>query len=140
MAIVFALALALAVPVAAGVASDPVVRAPKSGSQYEGSRQSFLQISGRSIEIMAFRFPCGDTVGRTSLNGLRLRRTPRGYRFHIDSHGLVTYGDDEPDENAAVHVGGRFSRNARTVRGLVRVRTPRCGGTGRLRWRAARVP
>jgi hypothetical protein len=126
-------------PAATRAASDPVVRPPRSGSRYEGSRESLLQISGRSIEIMAFRFPCGDTVGRTSLNGIRLRRTPRGYRFHIDAHGSVTYGDDVPDENAALHVGGRFSRNARTVRGLLRVRTPRCGGTGRLRWRAARV-
>jgi hypothetical protein len=116
------------------------VSAPRSGSHYEGAAHHvLLQISGRSVELMAFTFRCGATKGTISLNDIRLRRGSRGYRFYSASHGLVTYRDGKPDENAEVHVRGLFTRDAKVVRGRFRVETPRCGNTGRVRWRATRV-
>ncbi len=127
-------------PSALASANDPVVRPPRSGSVYNGAAHHVtLQISGRSIEIIAFNFRCDDTKGRVSLNLIKLKRSSRGYRFYSASHGLVTYRDGEPDENAEVHIRGLFTRDAKRVRGRFRVETPRCGNTGRLRWRAARV-
>jgi hypothetical protein len=128
------LAVAPAAPAAAAV------KQPRSGSHYEGAAHHvFLQISGRSIEIVAFSFRCGATKGTVSLNDIRLRRSSRGYRFYSASHGLVTYRDGKPDENAEVHIRGLFTRDAKAVRGRFRVETPRCGNTGRVRWRATRV-
>ena len=135
-----AIAVALVlVTVAAGVAAASV-RAPRSGATYTGPspNDAFLRVSGRSVAILALSFRCGDVSGRTSLNDLRLKRTSRGYRFNADANGNVTYSDDQPDENARVHVSGRFSESARTVRGHIRVRSARCGDTGNLRWRASR--
>lgn len=132
------LALVLALVVAS--AADAAVRPPRSGSQYQAAAHHiFLQISGRSIEIIAFSFRCGDATGRISLNALKLKRSRRGYRFYFVTHGLATYSDGEPDENAEVHIRGLFTRDARAVRGRFRVETPKCGNTGRLRWRATRV-
>jgi hypothetical protein len=120
--------------------ASAAVKPPRSGSQYQGAAHHvFLQISGRSIEIIAFSFRCDGTKGRISLNDIRLKRSSRGYRFYSVLHGLVTYGDGEPDENAEVRIRGLFTRDAKAVRGRFRVITPRCGNTGRLRWRATRV-
>ena len=133
------LALALALPAAAGSATS--VRAPKSGSEYRSGPpfDAVMRIAGRSVEILALSFPCGEVTGRTSLNDFRLKRTSKGYRFNADANGIVSYSDEGPDENAAVHVSGRFALDARTVRGHVRVTSKRCGATGDLKWRAARV-
>jgi hypothetical protein len=98
-----------------------------------------LLVSGRSIAIVAFSFRCRATKGRISLNDIKLRRSRSGYRFYSASHGLVTYKDEAPDENATVRIRGLFTRDAKRVRGRFRVITPRCGNTGRLRWRARRV-
>jgi hypothetical protein len=137
--IALALALVMAGPVAVGDAKRPRVKAPKSGSEYRGpERNVFLRISGKSVEIIGFDFPCAGASGRTSLNELRLKRTKGGYRFDIDAHGSAGYSDGYPDQNGKVHIGGRFTRDARKVRGHFRVRTPRCGDTGRLKWRAAK--
>lgn len=132
---VIALALALALPAVAGAAT---VRAPKSGSEYRGSPPAnvVLNVSGRSVEIVAFSFPCGEVSGRTSLNDFRLKRTDRGYRFNADANALVTYSDEQLDENARVHISGRFTLKAHKVRGHIRVRSKRCGNTGNLDWRA----
>ncbi|MEA2472997.1 MAG: hypothetical protein QOE06_912 [Thermoleophilaceae bacterium] len=133
-----AILLALALPVASAVAAAPAVRAPKSGSQYAGSPGDvLLSVSGRSLELMAFSFPCGTASGRTSLNDFPLKRTSAGYRFNADAHGSITYSDGYPDENGEVHMSGRFALNAKTVRGHLRVKSKRCGDTGNLRWRAA---
>ena len=131
-----ALVIALAVPLGAGAATT--VKAPKSGSAYEGRApyDVVLQVRGRSVEIVAFSFPCGEVTGRTSLNDFRLKRTSKGYRFNADAHGIVTYSDEQQDENAETHISGRFTLNARKVRGHLRVRSKRCGNTGDLRWRA----
>jgi len=132
-----AVALVLALPAAAAAAA-PAIRAPTSGSQYKGTPGNvLLRVSGRSIELASFSFPCGSASGRTNLNDFPLRRTSKGYRFNADAHGSVTYSDDYPDENAEVHMSGRFSLNAKTVRGHLRVRSKRCGDTGNLRWRAS---
>ena len=133
------LALTLALPAAAGSATT--VKAPKSGSEYRSGPPSdvFMRISGRSVEILALSFPCGEVTGRTSVNDFRLKRTSKGYRFNADANGLVGYSDEAADENAAVHVSGRFALDAKTVRGHVRVTSRRCGATGDLKWRAARV-
>jgi hypothetical protein len=127
--------------VAAAVASAATtVKAPKDGSTYEGKapRDVVLRVAGRSVEIVAFSFPCGDVSGRTSLNDFPLKRTPKGYRFNADATGIVTYSDDQGDENAKAHISGRFALDAKKVRGHLRVRSKRCGDTGDLRWRAAR--
>ena len=134
-----ALALMLALPAAAAAATT--VKAPRSGSEYRSGAPSNVQmrIAGRSVEILAISFPCGEATGRTSLNDFRLKRTDRGYRFNADANGLVSYSDEATDENGSVHVSGRFALDARTVRGHIRVRSKRCGSTGDLRWRATRV-
>lgn len=133
-----ALALVLVLALAA-VAVAATVNAPKSGRTYEGGPPSdvVLQVEGRSVEIVAFSFPCTRTVtGRTSLNALRLKRTSRGYRFNGDAHGLITHSDEAGDENGETHISGRFTLDARSVRGHLRVRSRRCGDSGVLSWRA----
>ncbi|HEX8742009.1 MAG TPA: hypothetical protein VF712_02640 [Thermoleophilaceae bacterium] len=134
-----ALALVLALPAAAGAATT--VKAPKSGSVYRSGAPSdvFMRISGRSVELVAISFPCGEVTGRTSLNDFRLKRTDRGYRFNADANGLVSYSDEAPDQNGRVHVSGRFALDAKTVRGHIRVTSKRCGATGDLKWRATRA-
>jgi hypothetical protein len=132
-----ALALAVAVPAVATGASRPP-KAPKSGWSYNGQPGDvILRISGRSVEIAAFSFQCGDVYGRTSVNDFRLKRTTKGYRFNADANGIVTY-TDETDGNAEVHISGRFSLDAKTVRGHVRVESARCE-TGNVKWKGARA-
>lgn len=131
--------LAIAPSALAG-ADDPVVRPPRSGSVYTGAAHHVaLQISGRSIAIIAFSFRCRNTVGRISLNDLKLTRSSTGYRFYAATFGSVTHRNGKPDENAEVHIRGKFTRDARMVRGRFRVVSPRCGNTGRLRWQATRA-
>ena len=130
--------IALVTP-SALAAQEPIVRKPRSGSVYHGAAHHVdIQISGRAIGLMAFSFRCDGTKGRISLNEIGLTRTSRGYRLRTVTHGLVTYSDGEPDENAEVRLRGLFTRSARTVRGRLRVIAPRCD-TGRFRWRATRV-
>jgi hypothetical protein len=114
------------------------VKAPKSGV-YEG-RPGKLQIyiSGKEIQLLSFEFKCGPTTGATSLNSIPLKRSKKGYRFAIKAHGNVTYRDDVPDENGAIEISGRFSRTGKSAGGTMRAKTPRCGGTGKLDWRAHR--
>jgi hypothetical protein len=115
------------------------VKAPKSGSEFTGARGTLsLFIAGRSIELAAFDFECGAATGRVSLNDIALERTRRGYSFDTKAHGNVTYSDDQPDENASVAFRGRFTRGAKRVRGVYRVKSPRCGSTGAVEWRARR--
>ena len=118
------------------------VRTPKSGS-YAGKtgqgRDLGLYTSGRSIQLADIQFSCGDAVGRTSLNGIPLRRTRKGYAFDIAAHGNVTYSDDYPDENAAVSISGRFNPAGRKAAGRLTVKSPRCGSTGRVGWSVKRA-
>lgn len=130
------LALALAATAAQAQTTTPV--APKSGSVYRSGAPSnvFMSISGRSVEIVSLSFPCGEVMGRTSLNDFRLKRTSRGYRFNADASGLVGYSDEAPEENGKLHISGRFALDAKRVRGHIRVTTKRCGNTGDLKWSA----
>ncbi|HEX8051518.1 MAG TPA: hypothetical protein VF517_00885 [Thermoleophilaceae bacterium] len=140
-----ALAAAL-VALAAVSAPTPVlaasqVRAPRSGSEYTSGapRDVLLRVSGRSVEIVAITFPCGKTFARASLSDFPLKRTSRGYRFNADANAIVTYANGKPDENGAVHISGRFSLDARTLRGHIAAKTRRCGSTGDLSWKAKKV-
>jgi hypothetical protein len=131
--------LALTLAATAAEAQTTTVRAPKSGSTYTSGPPSdvFMRISGRSVEIVSLSFPCkGEVRGRASLNDFRLKRTDRGYRFNADANSIVSYSDEEPEQNGKVHISGRFALDAKSVRGHIRVRTKRCGDTGHLKWRA----
>jgi hypothetical protein len=125
------------VPVAVA-AEQAKVKPPRSG-KYEG-RPGRLTIytAGKSIELVSFHFKCRNTRGTTSLNGIPLKKSKRGYRFAIKAHGSVEYADQSAPENGVVDISGRFSRTGRSAKGSLKVRTARCGGTGRINWRAAR--
>jgi hypothetical protein len=119
------------------------VRAPKDGT-YPGHtaqrRDLDLYLSGGTIELAAFGFKCGNgsATGRTGLNDIELTQTRRGFAFALRAHASVNYSDDHPEENAEVDISGRFARNGTTARGRLRVKSPRCGGTGQVAWRAKR--
>jgi hypothetical protein len=105
------------------------VKAPKDGAEYDGTSPRIqIAISGKSIQIFAFRFPCNQVKGNTSLQDIALKKTDKGYKFSIAASGIVTYSDSEthPDQNGAISIDGRFGRLAKTVAGHFRVRTPRC--------------
>jgi hypothetical protein len=119
------------------------ITAPKSGAKYSGKTEQGhtigLWIQRKSVEYISFRFNCGrKAIGATGLQSIPLKRTSKGYRFALDAHSSMSFSDDQPDENAAVSVRGRFSRTARTVEGLVRVKSERCHDTGFISWRAKR--
>jgi len=140
-AILAAIALTVApaaVPAAAtGSGSKRKVKAPKSGSQYDGNHKLVMYISGKSIELVAFDFRCGNTTGRTSLDDIPLRKTKKGYRFGVKAHGSISFADGSPDENGAVNISGRFGRRAKTVAGHFRVKSPSCGDRGSVKWHAS---
>jgi hypothetical protein len=121
-----------------GKPPPPKVKAPKSGSQYSGNHGLVLYISGKMIQLAAFDFKCGTTTGRTSLNDIKLKKTDKGYKFGIDAHGSISFRDERPDENGAVHLNGRFSRNAKTAAGKFRVKSAHCS-TGDVKWTASRA-
>lgn len=132
------LAIALfAIPAVASAATRPP-KAPKHGWEYRGQPGDVLvMVSGKSLEYMGFSFPCGDVRGLTGLNDFPLKRTTRGYRVDAHAHGSITY-TDEFSENAKVDFVARWSLDAKTVRGYVRVVSPRCGDTGRIKWKGSR--
>jgi hypothetical protein len=109
------------------------VKAPPDGAHYTGNHRLSLYISGKSIQIVAFRFPCKQAKGDTSLQDVKLKKTDKGYKFGITSYGIVTYTDSEthPDQNGQITLAGRFGRLAKTVAGHFRVKTPRCD-SGRI--------
>jgi hypothetical protein len=114
------------------------VKAPKSGTYTGYPGAMTLYVSGKSLSLVAFSFKCGQAKGRTSLNDVKLKKTKKGYAFSIKAHGNVTYSDDQPDENGAVNFSGRFSKSGKSSAGVFRVKTPRCGSTGDVKWRAFR--
>jgi hypothetical protein len=91
-----------------------------------------LLANGRSIDLATFTFRCGYADGRTNLNAVALRRTASGFAFSLEARGSVTYSDGYPDENAAISLSGRFNPAATRATGHIRVKSPRCGGTGRV--------
>jgi hypothetical protein len=128
------------VPLAATATSlaASTVKAPRSGTYTGHPGGMTLYVSGKSISLAAFSFKCGEAHGRTSLNDMRLKKTKKGYAFSLKAHGNVTYSDDQPDENAAVNISGRFSKSGKSSVGVFRVKSPRCGSTGDVKWRAFR--
>ena len=113
------LALALT-PAAVAAAHQPKVKAPKSGSEYDGNHKLVIYISGKSIELVAFNFRCGDTTGGTSLNDIPLKKTKKGYQVGVvvaippfpfeDDKAFRKYSEDatilfkKPNLNG-VHIG-----------------------------------
>lgn len=129
---------------ATAAARPKKVKAPKSG-KYTGttgaSRTLTLYVSGKSVSIVAFQFACGQAKGNASISDIALKKTKKGYRFSVSTHGIVTYSDSDshPDENGTIAIKGRFDRKtAKKVAGTVRVKTPRCGDTGSVYWTASR--
>lgn len=124
----------------ASAARAAKVRLPKSG-QYQGSprgKDMTIYVSGNEIQIVAFSFKCADSVGRTSLDSIKLKKTRKGYKFGLGAHGNISFEDGGPDENGKVAITGRFAADGRSARGTFRVRSPRCGDTGIVKWRATR--
>jgi hypothetical protein len=128
------------VPVAAE-GSKPKVKLPKAGS-YSGStaknRSIDLYVSGKSVQLAAFSFACRGADGRTSLNGIKLVKTRKGYKFALKAHGNVSFSDEGPDENAKVDIAGRFAASGTKATGTFRVKSPRCPDTGSIHWRVKR--
>jgi hypothetical protein len=125
---------------ARAVAAAAKVRVPKSG-EYRGmprGKDLTAVVSGKEIQIIAFSFKCADTVGRTSLNSIKLKKTRKGYKFALDAHGNISFKDEKPDENGRINVAGRFAADGKSARGTYRVRSRRCGDTGTIKWRATR--
>jgi hypothetical protein len=127
------------VPLAADAAKTSV-KLPKSGT-YNGPtgqhKQLSLSISGKSVDLAAFSFACKGADGRTSLNGIRLVKTKKGYAFALKAHGSITFSDDRPDENGKIDIAGRFTKTGKKATGTLRVRSSRCH-TGSVDWRATR--
>lgn len=132
-------ALAVALPTAAAGDTQQKVRVPKSGT-WSGPRNTVMVVSGKTIDLLAFNFPCHKAKGRTSLNSIPLRKTKRGYKFSLSTHGNVTYSDDRPDQNGSIDMSGQFNRRGRKVAGRFQVVTKRCGSTGKLDWSAEYAP
>ena len=119
--------------------SSATIEHPKvvTPSGHYASRRVDMFVDNRSIEVVGFTFDCRATTGRVSLNGLRLKKTRRGWRLPATLiYGSVTYADDHPDQNARLNVSGRFSRTGRSIRGSLRVKSPHCGDTGAHSWSA----
>jgi hypothetical protein len=113
------------------------VTAPAS-ARYDGQtaqqQDLALYVSGRSIDLAAIAFRCGDATGRTALNAVRLTRTRQGFAFAEKAHGSVSYSDDQPDENAQLDISGHFGPGGKTASGYIRVNSPRCGDTGKVKF------
>jgi hypothetical protein len=135
-------ALLTVVPIADAAKSK--VKVPKSGQYHGGDsagRPIDLYTSRKIIQLVAFDFRCRNVKGvrgRTSLNYIQMRKTKNGYRFGLNTHGNVTYSDDHPDENGSFSIAGRFTAAGNRVVGTYRAKTPRCGSTGTVKWRARR--
>jgi hypothetical protein len=144
-AAVLALVPVVALSAAAGASGDKITP-PKAGAQYSGhtaqGRKLTLNIAdSKSVQIIAFKFTCGKVVASTSLTDIKISKPTKGkmfYRFSISAHSIVSFSDNGVDENAALVVKGIFSHDAKSVSRYVRIRSPRCGDTGRIKWKAQR--
>lgn len=135
-----ALALVAALAVATAATAEAKVTAPDG--DYTGPRQLFIRVSDKTIEIIAFNFPCKKhpkAHGRTSLNSIHLRRTDHGYKFSTKEHGIVTYSNDHVDQNGVTSISGQWGRKGGFVRGRFLSSTRYCGPTDKLEWKANRA-
>jgi hypothetical protein len=137
LALLICVALLVALP--AATAGAATVKAPKGTYEGAAPTDALLQASKKAISIAAFSFRCSSTVyGRTSLNEIPVKKTDRGYRFSIVTKAIASY-TDESNENVSIELSGRFATNAKTVSGRLRVKSKKCGDTGRVKWSAART-
>ena len=123
--------------------ASPPVRTPKSGNyvgQTKQRRPLALNTAGSNVRLVEIHFKCGDTGadGATVLNDIDMRRTFKGFAFGLRAHGSVDYSDGYPSENAEVDISGLFTRSGSKAYGHVRVKSPRCGGTGQVPWTVKR--
>jgi hypothetical protein len=128
--------LVLVLPAAAAAK----VKAPEGS--YAGPRDLVMQISDKTIDILAFNFPCKKhpkSHGRTSLNSIPLRKASEGYKFSIKLRGIVTFSDGRADENGTFAISGQFGRRGRSAHGRFMASVRHCGPTGKLKWSAERV-
>lgn len=140
-ALVAAALLAISL-LAASTAGAARVKAPKSG-QYVGQthqkREFALYLAHRRVSRVTFEFDCTYTSGRATVRHLKLRRTRHGYRFAFRGRRTVTYAGGQ-SEKATLALTGRFARSGgRKARGSVRVKSHRCGGSGKVGWTATRT-
>jgi hypothetical protein len=116
------------------------VETPKKG-QYVGETrddgEATLDVGSRSIDKAVFEVDCGLGSGRLSLRRVDVRETKEG-RFIFDSSRRrpVKYDDGHATERGSVTISGRFARTGRRAWGSVRVDTPHCDGSGKVRWSA----
>lgn len=123
----------------AGVAAARAAKVKRPIGMFTG-RPGKIEIyaGNRSLDLFAFSVKCGDGSARAGLNAIQLKKTRRGYRFAIKANASFTYSDGHPDQNGSVSLSGRFSRTGKSVKGVLRAKTPHCGDSGRVEWRAAR--
>jgi hypothetical protein len=132
----------MALPATAG-AKTAKVRLPAKNAKYTGATAQqgrvVVQVSKdrKHVKLMVFEVACGDTVGTTGVQKLKLKKTKKGYTFGVGTPSTVLY-DDDTNEDGIVAVAGRFSKNAKVVSGQLRVKTDRCGDSGAVNWLAAR--
>lgn len=135
-----ALALVAALAVALAATAEAKVRAPDG--EYTGPRNLVMSVSGKTIDIIAFNFPCRkhpNAHGRTSLNSIALRKTDHGYKFSTKQFGIVSYSNDHVDQNGVTSISGQWGRKGGFVRGRFLSSTPYCGATDKLDWKANRA-
>jgi hypothetical protein len=134
------LAVAAIVTLAMAASAGAKVRAPKG--DYTGPRDLVMRISDKTIEIIAFDFPCSkhpQAHGRTSLNSIALRKTDEGYKFSTRQFGLVSYSNEHVDQNGVTSISGQFGRKGGFVKGRFLSSTRYCRSTGKLDWKANRT-
>jgi hypothetical protein len=135
-----ALAMVTALAVAMTATAEAKVKAPEG--DYTGPRKMFMRVTDKTIEIIAFNFPCKKhpkARGRTSLNDIALRKTDEGYKFSTKVFGIVTYSDEHVDQNGVTSISGQWGRKGGFVRGRFQSSTRYCGPTGKLDWKANRA-
>jgi hypothetical protein len=114
--------------------TDEDVKTPTG--DFTGKRNLVMRVSGRSIELAAFDFPCRGTTGRTSLNGIALEKTSDDLEFSTTVRGIVSYKDGAPDENGVTKISGQFDPDGKSASGTYQVTTKRCGQSREIDWRA----
>jgi hypothetical protein len=137
-----ALVLLLAVLVAAPALGATHVHAPRHGEyvgQTHQKRELALYVAHRRAR-MTFEFDCTYLSGRATVRHLKLHRTRRGFTFAFHGRRAVTYADGRSPQRARLWITGRFARSGRRAHGRLRVKSARCGGSGKLAWSAAIAP
>jgi hypothetical protein len=131
-------ALAMALSPLALAAPAAKVNVPKSGKYTGKPGHITLFTNGKNIDLVSFSFKCHETSGATVLNDIPMKKSKKGYTFAIKAYGGVTYADEKDPDNGRIVISGRFSRTGKSAKGVLTVKTPRCGGSGTIKWHVAR--